>query len=190
MLSNESISVLLYQWRNGDSAALEQLSPLIYKELHQIASQYLYKDNKVHTLQPALLIEEVFNKFLNSEFNWFDRKYFYLVAAWELRSILVDFAHAREKNEDSADDIKITFDENSLVEKLHLGIIEIDRLLGHLEKLDPKKHQMLELYYFAGLKVDEIAKCYRSSGETIQRELHTAETWLNDNLNSASHSLH
>jgi RNA polymerase sigma factor (TIGR02999 family) len=190
MLNNEPVTVLLYQWRNGNSAALDQLSPLIYKELHEIASQYLRKDNKAHILKPAQLIQEIFDKFLNSEFSWFDRKYFYLVAAWELRSILVNFAHVREQNENIADDFKIAFDENSLIEKLHLGIIDIDKLLGHLEKIDPKKHQMLELYYFAGLKVDEIAKCYRSSCETIQRELQSAETWLNDSLNTENRSLH
>jgi len=189
MTDRESITCLLQQWGNGDSAALDKLSPLVYQELRRIAHYFMHRERKSHTLQPTALVNEAFLKLLDSDINWSDRKHFYAVAARQMRRILVDYARARERKKRGSDYLKVTFDENCIVEDSSLDILEIDDVLGKLQKLDPRKHDMLELFYFGGLKIDEIARCYELSGKTVQRELRMAEAWLHTTLNPNENNL-
>jgi RNA polymerase sigma factor (TIGR02999 family) len=182
MTDRDSITGLLQQWRGGDTAALGKLSPLVYQELHRIADYLMRRERQSHTLQPTALVHEAFLKLLGNEINWSDRKHFYAVAARQMRRILVDYTRARKRKKRGSDYLRVTLDENCLAQDPGLDLLEIDDALGKLHKLDPRKHDMLELYYFAGLTIEEIAKCYELSTKTVQRELRLAEAWLHTAL--------
>ncbi len=183
MTDQESITSLLRQWRSGDSTAFEKLSPLVYQELHRIANNFMRRERKTHTLQPTALVNEAFLKLFDNNINWNDSKHFYTVAARQMGRILIDYARARERKKRGSDYLKVTFDENYHAEDSSLDILEIDDVLGKLQKLDSRKHDMLELFYFGGLKIEEIAKYYQLSTKTVQRELRMAEAWLHTTLN-------
>ncbi len=182
MTDRKSITILLHQWGNGDGDALGKLSPLVYQELHRIANNFMRRERKPHTLQPTALVNEAFLKLFGNEISWSDRKHFYAVAAQQMRRILIDYTRARKCKKRGADYLKITFDENDLAVEPCLDILEIDDVLGKLHNLDPRKHDMLELYYFGGFNIEEIARCYELSTKTVQRELRMAEAWLHTTL--------
>lgn len=183
MTDHEPITSLLRQWRSGDNAALDKLSPLVYQELHRIAGYFMRRERKSHTLQPTALVNEAFLKLLGSEIDWSDRKHFYAIAAKQMRRILVDHSRARNRKKRGASYLKVTFDENCIAQDVSPDILEIDDVLEKLRKLDSRKHDMLELFYFGGLKIEEIARCYELSTKTVQRELRMAEAWLHNTLN-------
>ena len=176
------ITVLLQQWQKGDAKVLDELSPLVYQELHRIANHYMRGERKTHTLQPTALIHEAFLKLLGSDVNWRDRKHFYAVAARQMRHILVDYARAKDRKKRGSDYQRVTYDEDKIPEKSTMSILEIDDALQALNKFDPRKQEMVELYYFGGLKVEEIARCLDVSSKTVQRELRMAEAWLKQAL--------
>jgi len=110
MTGTEPITLLLRQWRSGDTAALDKLSPLVYQELHRIADHYMRGERKSHTLQPTALVNEAFMKLLGSDTGYSDRKHFYAIAARQMRHILVDYARTRERKKRGAEYSKSTFD--------------------------------------------------------------------------------
>lgn len=178
MSKPESITILLQQWQKGDAEVLDKLSPLVYQELHRIANNYMRIERKTHTLQPTALINEAFLKLLGSDVHWHDRKHFYAIAARQMRHILVDYARAKDRKKRGSDYTKITYEEANIPEKSKLNILEIDDALNVLNDFDPRKQEIMELYYFGGLKVEEIARCFDVSSKTVQRELRMAEAWL------------
>jgi RNA polymerase sigma factor (TIGR02999 family) len=190
MSDTEPITLLLRQWRSGDTAALDKLSPLVYQELHRIADHYMRGERKSHTLQPTALVNEAFVKLLGSDTGYSDRKHFYAIAARQMRHILVDYARARERKKRGAEYSKITFDENRYADESQANLLEIDDALNDLQRLDQRKHDMLELYYFGGLKIQEIAQCFDLSTKTVQREMRMAEAWLYTVLNPDEDDTH
>jgi RNA polymerase sigma factor (TIGR02999 family) len=183
MTDHKPITSLLRQWRSGDEAALDKLSPLVYQELHRIAAYFMGSERESHTLQPTALVNEAFLKLLGSDVNWSDRRHFYAVAARQMRRILIDHSRSRKRMKRGSSYLKVAFDENCLAHDLNTGILDIDDVLEKLEKLDSRKHDMIELYYFGGLKIGDIARCYEISTKTVQRELRMAEAWLHTTLN-------
>lgn len=182
MSGPESITVLLQQWRKGDDKVLDDLSPLVYQELHRIANHYMRSERSTHTLQPTAVINEAFIKLLGSDVNWLDRKHFYAVAARQMRHILVDYARAKDRKKRGSDYTMVTYEEAKLPEKPKTRILEIDDALHALNNFDQRKHDMVELYYFGGLRIEEIARNLDLSSKTVQRELRMAEAWLHNSL--------
>lgn len=178
------ITVLLHQWQKGDAKVLNELSPLVYQELRRIANHYMRGERKSHTLQPTALIHEAFLKLVGSDVNWRDRKHFFAVAARQMRHILVDYARAKDRKKRGLDFKRVTYDEGKIPEKSMISILEIDDALRALNKFDSRKQEMVELYYFGGLKIEEIAHCLDISSKTVQRELRMAEAWLQQALTS------
>lgn len=182
MSEPERITALLQQWQKGDAKVLDELSPLVYQELHRIANYYMRSERSSHTLQPTALINEAFIKLLGSNVNWHDRKHFYAIAAKQMRHILVDYARAKDRKKRGSDYIRITYEEAVIPEKSKTSILEIDDALHALNSFDTRKHDMVELYYFGGLDIKEIARYLDLSSKTIQRELRMAEAWLKNVL--------
>ena len=178
MANTDSITQLLQQWHGGDDEAFDKLCPLVYQELHRIANHYMHRERKEHTLQPTALVNEALLKLLGHDANWSDRKHFYAVAARLMRHILVDHARTRARKKRGHDYARVTLDENRIAAPAEVSILEIDEALQALQKVDPRKHDMLELYYFAGLKMEDIAQAYAVTSKTVQRELRMAEAWL------------
>jgi len=176
--ATHDVTHLLSQWANGDERALEDLTPLVYKELRRLAASHLRKERKSHTLQPTALVHEAYLRLVDqSTPRWENRSHFYGIAARLMRQILVE--HARRKQA-----IKRAAQTVSLEHALNFGqergrdLIALDNALTALEKLDPRKCKAVELRYFGGFSMDEVAQALDVSPVTVRRDLRMAETWL------------
>jgi RNA polymerase sigma-70 factor (ECF subfamily) len=175
---SHEISRLLAEWAKGNSDALEELTPLVYRELRQLAASYLRKERQGHTLQPTALVHEAYLRLVDqSHSNWQNRSHFYGVAARLMRQILVD--HARRKQADKRGGLKVSLEEAvSFGRDRSHELIALDDGLNALEKIDSRKCKAVELRYFGGLSMEEVAQSLEVSAVTVRRDLRMAEAWL------------
>ena len=183
MSKNSSLEItqLLAQWSEGDEFALGELMPLVYDELHRIAKMYMSRQSKGHTFQTTELINEAYLKLAKKEDqNWKNRAHFFGVAAQAMRHILVDYArrkHSQKRGGKEA--LQITLEENIAISTGQSDeIIALDDALNALGKLDERKMRVVELKFFGGLKVDEIAEALNVSNVTINNDWRFAKIWL------------
>jgi RNA polymerase sigma-70 factor, ECF subfamily len=173
------VSRLLAEWAKGKSEALEELTPLVYRELRQLAASYLRKERQGHTLQPTALVHEAYLRLVGRQNhpNWQSRSHFYGVAARLMRQILVD--HARRKQADKRAGLKVSLEEAvSFEHDRRQELIALDNGLNALEKIDSRKCKAVELRYFGGLSMEEVAQSLEVSAVTVRRDLRMAEAWL------------
>jgi RNA polymerase sigma-70 factor, ECF subfamily len=182
--ATHDVTQLLTRWADGDEQALEDLTPLVYRELRRLAASHLRKERKSHTLQPTALVHEAYLRLVDqSNPRWENRSHFYGIAARLMRQILVE--HARRKHA-----IKRAARTVSLAEALSFGqerrrdLVAIDHALNALEKIDARKCKAVELRYFGGLSMDEVAQALDVSAVTVRRDLRMAETWLHREMQS------
>jgi RNA polymerase sigma factor (TIGR02999 family) len=179
MESGGEVTVLLKRWRAGDAAALDQLTPLVYQELRALARGYLRSERSDHTLQPTALVNEAFIRLIGQDsVDWETRSQFIGIAAQAMRRILVD--HARRRLADKRPDPKLRadFELAEGVPERAEELVALDEALGDLAKLDPRQAQVVELKYFGGLELDEVAKALHISTATVTREWRLARAWL------------
>jgi RNA polymerase sigma-70 factor, ECF subfamily len=178
MSATHNVTELLVQWANGDEQALNDLTPIVYKELRQLAAAYLRKEHQPHTLQPTALVHEAYLRLVDQRHpNFHNRSHFFGVAARLMRQILVD--HARHRHAVKRAGIEVPLDSVVSFEKERSGdLIALDNSLNVLEKLDPRKCRAVELRYFVGLSMEEIAQALAVSEITVRRDLRMAEAWL------------
>ncbi|HVI10353.1 MAG TPA: ECF-type sigma factor [Candidatus Binatia bacterium] len=179
----ETLTVLLRQWNAGDKAALDQLMPAVYDQLHRLAAKSLRAERPDHTLRATALVNEAYLRLVNVNVEWQDRVHFFAIAARMLRRILVDHAKAnlREKRGGGAE--KIELDEAVLVgPQSGAGIIELDLALQRLAEHDQRKSEIVELLCFGGLTYDETAAALSISPATVHRELKLAKAFLHREL--------
>lgn len=177
-----SATQLLLAWTAGDRQALDQMLPLVYDELHQLAAQYLGRERPDHTLQPTALVNEAYLRLINQRnVDWRNRAQFLGVAAHMMRRILVNHARDRgaAKRPGSRERVSL-----SLVE-ISSGAPEVDMVvlqdaLERLARLDDRKAKVVELRFFGGLTMDEIAEVLAVSRATVEREWSFARAWLYD----------
>ena len=174
------VTRLLAEWRAGDERAVGELIPLVYGELRRLAAAYLRGERKGHTLQPTALVHEAYLRLVEqSSPDWQSRSHFYGVAARVMRQILVD--HARRKLAKKRAGVAVTLDQAVSFQQEGSGdLVALDAALTDLEKFDARKCQTIELRYFAGLSMDEIAQAMQLSVQTVRRDLRMAEAWLNN----------
>ena len=178
MSATHNVTQLLAQWANGDEQALNQLTSIIYKELRKLAAGYLRKEQQGHTLQPTALVHEAYLRLVGQKRPDFqNRKHFFGVAARLMRQILVDHARKRHAAKRSAKSVPLD-SAVSFEKERSEDLLALDRGLGALEKLDPRKCKAVELRYFVGLSMEEIAKTLELSEITVRRDLRMAEAWL------------
>jgi RNA polymerase sigma factor (TIGR02999 family) len=182
MSSTHDITRLLGEWAKGNPQALEELTPLVYRELRQLAAGYLKKERQDHTLQPTALVHEAYVRLVNQQNpGWRDRKHFYGVAARVMRQILVE--HARRRAAGKRAGRRVSLEEAlSFQPERSSALIVLDNCLTALEKMDPRKCKAIELRYFAGLSMDEIAESLDVSAVTVRRDLRMAEAWLHHEM--------
>ncbi len=185
--SPNQITNLLIDWSKGDEYALEQLMPLVYAELRQMASRYMSKQPSGHTFQATELIHETYLKIAaGQEQNWKNREHFFGVAAKAMRHILVDYAKAKHRDKRGGWQERVTFAEDAVVSNSRSGeIIALDEVLNQLAKIDERKVRVVEMKFFGGLKIAEISSILKVSPETVNRDWSFAKTWL---LRELSHS--
>ena len=176
--ATHDMTILLARWADGDQQALEDLTPLVYKELRRLAASYLRKERKGHTLRPTALVHEAYLRLVNqSNPRWEGRSHFYGVAARLMRQILVEHARRKQAIKRAARTVSL---ENALTFHHERGrdLVALDNALAALEKFDPRKCKAIELRYFGGLSMDEVAQALNVSAVTVRRDLRMAETWL------------
>jgi RNA polymerase sigma factor (TIGR02999 family) len=175
--------VLLRAWQEGDRAALDELMPRVYDELHRLASSYLRRERPDHMLGPTVLVSEAFLRLFGGEpSTWNDRVHFFAVAARHLRQILVDHARRRTAAKRGGSERPITFDENSVAGDRPDELLALHDALTAFAKVDERKARVVEMHYFGGMKQQEIAAALGVHVNTVAQDLRFAQAWLNREL--------
>lgn len=182
--TSHEVTQLLVQWSNGDQAALDQLMPLVYGELRQMARRYMARQNPGHTLQTTALINEAFLKLVGQQDKHFqNRAHFFGVAAKAMRHILVDYARSKQYAKRGSDAPVVSLDEALTVsEERAAELVALDDALKELAKVDERKAQVVEMKFFGGLSVEETAKVLDVSEITVIRDWSMAKSWLHREL--------
>jgi RNA polymerase sigma-70 factor (ECF subfamily) len=174
------VTQLLKAWGDGDDAALAQLTPLVYDELHRMAKRCMAREQPGHTLQTSALVNEAYLRLVDvQQVSWQNRAHFFAISARMMRRILTDFARSRHYQKRGGDARHVTFDDALVVSRQpDANIVAIDEALGRLTSLDARKGQVVELRFFGGLSVDETAEVMKISPETVMRDWKFARIWL------------
>ena len=185
--SAHDVTQLLAAWSDGDPAALERLTPLVYRELHRLAKGYIHQERPGHVLQTTALINEAYLRLIDwKDVRWQNRAHFFGVAAQLMRRILVDFARARQQAKRGGAARQVSLDEAAAV-AVGRGteLIALDEALQQLSAIDPRRGRMVELRFFGGLSEEETAEVLRVSPRTVRREWRLARAWLHRELRRA-----
>ena len=180
MTSPEVVTRLLLNWSEGDETALDQLMPLVYAELHRLAASYLSRERSNHTLQPTALVNEAYLRLIDqNSVAWQNRAQFFGIAAQMMRRILVNHARDRHADKRGGDAIRLSLDDAiSFFEERDVNLVALSDALEQLAKLDLRQSQIVELRFFGGLTIEEVAEHLHASPATIKREWTTAKLWL------------
>jgi RNA polymerase sigma-70 factor (ECF subfamily) len=180
-----TVTQLLQAWRAGDDAAIDQLMPLVEKELHRVARAHMGRERKGHTLQATALVNEVFLRLPDARrLVWQDRAHFVGIAAHLMRRVLVDHARARGARKRGDDFKHVPIDEamETPVTEPEFDVVALDRVLDAFAAVDPRKSRVVELRFFGGLSVEETADVLHVSADTIKRDWRLAKLWLRREL--------
>jgi RNA polymerase sigma-70 factor (ECF subfamily) len=186
----EQITELLLCWSQGDKEALEQLVPLVSAELRRMARRYMAKERTDHTLQTSALINEAYLRLVNQQSaEWKDRAHFFAVAAQIMRHILIDHARKYQYEKRGAGAQKIELNDAAVLgQQRAKELIALDDALIELAAFDTRKSQIVELRFFGGLTIDEVAEVTSTSPATVKRELQAAKIWLKQMMTHAESS--
>jgi len=178
--STRVVTQLLLDWCDGDEAALEQLMPLVYDELHQRAERAMQGERHEHTLQPTALVHEAFLQLIDQDrVQWRNRAQFFGVAALMMRRIVLKYARWHNTNKRGGRTIRVAIDEAERTpEERATDLLALDEALIDLETFDPRQSRIVELRYFGGLTIEEVAACLDVSAATVKREMRIARAWL------------
>ena len=184
VLKPNEVTNLLFKWSEGSKEALEQLMPIVYQELHQIAGGYLRRERPDHTLQPTALINEAYMRLIDQSLpQWQSRAHFFGVAARLMRQILVEHARRNQAAKRGGQDQKVSLEETLDLSKVRAAeLVALDDALTALAGFDERKARVIELRYFGGLSIEETAELLGVSMPTIGREQRLAEAWLEREL--------
>ncbi|HKY32478.1 MAG TPA: sigma-70 family RNA polymerase sigma factor [Candidatus Polarisedimenticolia bacterium] len=174
------VTRLLREWRTGGREALDRLLPLVLGELRRLSRRFMRAERSGHTLQTTALVNEAYMRLVGADVPWRDRAHFFAVAARCMRRILVDHARARDSAKRGGDLIRITLDDSMPVRMTRgrIDFLALDRALEALEAQDDRKGRAVELHYFAGLTVEEIADLLDVSPSTVKNDLRFARAFL------------
>lgn len=184
MPAQANITILLERWGKGEQSALDELLPLIYKELRRLAANYLRRERQGHTLQPTALINELFLRLMDQDdVRWQNRAHFFGVAARLMRQILVDHARARQAVKRGGPQYTLSLSKaDRLAGRSSVNLLTLHLTLQRLEELDPQQGRIVELRFFGGLTIEETAEVLSSSHATVEREWKMARAWLRQEI--------
>jgi RNA polymerase sigma factor (TIGR02999 family) len=174
------ITLLLAKWRDGEPTAFEELMPLVYSHLREVAASYIRRERNPDVLQATVLVHELYLRLLNQKkAAWEDRRHFYTFAAKVMRMILID--HARETQAQirggGYERVPLS-DDLAWVNIGSPELLDLNRALDELSALDAQKVQLVELRYFLGCTAEETAGLMQVSKSTVDRELKFIKSWL------------
>jgi len=179
-VSPHRVTQLLQQWSNGDTAALAELTPLVYEELRRLAHHYMEGQRSDHTLQTTALVNEAYLRLADqTNSNWQSRAHFFAVAARAMRQILVSYARSNRAQKRGGGAARIELDESAILSpEQSKEIVDLHEALERLDTLDSRKAQVVELKFFGGLNYDEIAEVLKIARMTVRRDWEFAKLWL------------
>jgi RNA polymerase sigma factor (TIGR02999 family) len=178
-MSAADVTRLLLAWSKGDERALEQLTPVIYQELHRLARSYMVREDPGHTLQATALINEAYIRLIQgNRVQWRDRAHFYALSAKLMRRILVDFGRARRSQKRGKGRPMHLEESAAVTRERSADLVGLDEALEKLAAIDPRKSQIVELRFFGGLTVDETAEVLNIAPSTVYKEFDLAKLWL------------
>jgi RNA polymerase sigma factor (TIGR02999 family) len=173
---------MLQAWGDGDAAALDRLTPIVYAELHRLARRNLAGERDGHLLQPSALVNEAFVRLMGgAPVEWASRTHFYAVSARLMRQILIDFARAQDTSKRGHRSPHVDLSDLKDLPGTAappVDFLDLDAALGDLSTLDPRQAQVVELRYFGGLENAEIAAFLKISEPTVVRDWRVARAWL------------
>ena len=176
---SEPVTDLLLAWGQGDDSALDRLIPLVRVELHRLARRHMRRERTGHTLQTTALVNEAYLRLVDlGRVRWQDRAHFFAMSARLMRRILVDHARSRQFVKRGGGARTIPFDEALVSVERNVDLVELDDALHRLADLDPRKGQVVEMRFFAGLSVEETATALGVSPVTVMRDWRVARAWL------------
>ena len=180
MSGSVDVTQLLIDWRNGNKTALDAMTPVLYEELRRLARHFLAVERPDHTLQPTALVHEAYLRLIDQRaVDWKNRAQFLGLAASMMRRILINYAEAHHaaKRSGSAQIVAL---EDALGVFTHprVDVLELNRSLERLTRIDPQQGKVVELRYFGGLSIEETAEVMGISPSTVKREWGTAKLWL------------
>jgi RNA polymerase sigma factor (TIGR02999 family) len=172
--SAPQITELLQAWSAGDQSAVGQIVELVYPELHQIARKHLYHEQPGHSIQATALVNEAYLRLVKvREVQWKDRAHFLAMGARIMRRILID--HARSRPRGKRAELTETL---AIAPQMELDLVLLDRVLKALAEFDERKAKVVEMKFFGGLTVEEIAAVLKVSKQTVDRDWSLAKAWL------------
>ncbi len=168
----------------GDRQAAERLMPLLYSEFHRLAEEYLRHEPRGHTLQPTALVNEAYLRLIDqTRVKWQGRTHFFAVGAQAMRRILVDHARAKRRAKRGGGRQRIALDEGLTISpRRDADLLALDDALDKLAQVDPRQAQIVEMRFFGGLTVAEVAQVLGVSKRTVESEWKVVRAWLRREL--------
>jgi RNA polymerase sigma-70 factor (ECF subfamily) len=178
--SQQQVTQLLAEWSGGDATALDKLIPLVQPELRRLAHQYMNREAAGNTLQTTALVNEAYLQFVDKTHpHWQNRPHFFAVAAQLMRRIMVDHARERHALKRGGAPLKVTLEEAALVSETRgAELLALDEALEKLAAFDPRMCKIVEMRYFGGLTLEEIAAVLKVHRNTVVRDWSMAKAWL------------
>ena len=178
--SSSDITGLLVDWGNGDQAAFDRLLPLVEAELRHLAHNYMRHETPDHTLQTTALVNEAYLKLIDQKkTRWQNRAHFFAIAATVMRRILLNYARDRQRQKRGGKAIQVSLsDIGVMAMERYEEFIALDEALKNLSAVNERKARVVELRFFGGLEIDEIAEVLKISSITVMRDWKFARAWL------------
>lgn len=181
------VTVLLNEMAKGDARAAEKLLPLVYTELHRLAAAYMRRERPDHTLQATALISEAYVRLAGANAQWNSREHFVGMAANVMRHVLVDYARAHKAQHRQGGMQRVEMSEDLAISANKLDqMVALDEVLSRLERLQPRQAKVVELRYFGGISIEQIAVLLGVSERSVKRDWSLARIWLFRELEAAS----
>jgi RNA polymerase sigma factor (TIGR02999 family) len=174
-------TTLLTEWRGGNRAALDDLFPLVYEELRQRAHQCLRDEARGHTLTTTALVHESYLKLMDGDrLDWKDRAHFLALAARAMRQVLVSYARRFQADKRGGGGVPRSLDEALTLsaEGDAQRMLDLDRALDKLAGVDPRLSRIVELRFFGGMTVEEVAETVDAATSTVMLDWQKAKAWL------------
>jgi RNA polymerase sigma factor (TIGR02999 family) len=178
------VTQLLERWASGDQSALDELTPLVYNELRNVAEAYLRRERPDHTLQATALVNEAYLRLIGQKpSRWEGRKHFYGIAARLMRQVLVEHARKHKAEKRGGGRVNVTLEHyNDVADTPDVDILAVHEALERLAKFDEQQARIVELRFFGGLSIQEAAATMRIGHATVEREWNMARAWLRNEL--------
>lgn len=176
----DQITEMLIEWNAGSADALDKLLPLVERELRRIAANHMRRESPGHTLQTTALVNEAYLKLVDQrEVRWQNRAHFFALASQLMRRILLDHARAHRRAKRGGEVLHVNLDDVAVIapEKSE-DLIALDEALAALSKFDPQKSRIVEMRFFGGLTVDEVAEVLGIAPVTVMLHWRLAKAWL------------